>query len=221
MHCLFYGLAVVLIIIIITYCFTPKTEKMGEYSMLEKQALKEAGKTDNTTEHLKNQERLKIREKLKSRSKMHNKEKLKNKEKFKSSIIKKENMEATTHTENDCEKFLTSRAEASAIYDFHDPYSVPHRQTLDGKDDKEWDPASMSLEQSVFDSHREFVQDAYVSTQGANSTNTVRDDTNEVNKRWGLRRVDYTSVLIGDDARVVPSEYQAQVEQPNANTFVL
>lgn len=203
MHCLFYGLAIVLIIIVLSCCLSPKSENMGEYSTLEKQALKKADVKVNNSEQFK--------EKLKT---------IKPKENFKHSIIKKENM-AATHSEDDCEKFLTSRAEASAVYDFHDPYSVPHRQTLDNKDDQGWDPAAMSLEQSVFDSHREFVEDAYVSTQGANSTNTVRDDTNEVNKRWGLRRVDYTSVIIGDNARVIPSEYKVQVEQPNANTFVL
>ena len=83
-----------------------------------------------------------------------------------------------------------------------------------------YDPAKESLEQSVFDSHKEFVEDSYISTQGPSSVNVERDDEVGPVTRWGLRRVDYTSIVPGDDARQVPSEYPDQVEQ-TTNTYVL
>lgn len=76
-----------------------------------------------------------------------------------------------------------------------------------------YDPAKESLEQSVFDSHKEFVDESYDSTQGPSSANVIRDDTNEVVKRWGLRRVDYTGAFSESDARTVSSEYPEQVAQ--------
>ena len=45
-----------------------------------------------------------------------------------------------------------------------------------------WDHTMMSLENSVFDSHREFVSDAYVSTQGPNNNKRVREgDEDDIN----------------------------------------
>jgi hypothetical protein len=81
-----------------------------------------------------------------------------------------------------------------------------------------YDPAQMSLDQSVFDSHNEFVEESYSSTQGPSSANIERDDTNEVVKRVGLRRVDYSSVYSSDDARTVSSEYPEQVQQGTGPT---
>jgi hypothetical protein len=80
-----------------------------------------------------------------------------------------------------------------------------------------YDPASIGLEQSVIDSHREFTDEAYNSATGANATDSVRDDTNEVNVRWGLRRVDYESTFSSDDARTVSSEDPEQVQQKHGN----
>jgi hypothetical protein len=76
-----------------------------------------------------------------------------------------------------------------------------------------YDPARMSLEKSVFDSHREFTEDAYISTQGANSTDSVRSDEQNINPRVGLRKVDYTSAFSESDARVVSSEAPDQIAQ--------
>lgn len=84
-----------------------------------------------------------------------------------------------------------------------------------------YDPSEVGVEQAVVDSHREFVDEAYNSTQGANATDVIRDDTNEVNPRWGLRRVDYTTTFSDSDARTVSSESPDQVEQPNAGKFTL
>ena len=83
-----------------------------------------------------------------------------------------------------------------------------------------YDPAHMSLEQSVFESHREFVDDSYVSTQGPSSGNSVRDDTNEINKRVGLRRTNYMDIQPADDVRTTSSEYADQVQQ-KTNSFIL
>ena len=49
-----------------------------------------------------------------------------------------------------------------------------------------YDPARESLEESVFLSHKEFVEDSYISTTGSNASDTLRDDPNDVNKRWGI-----------------------------------
>ena len=87
--------------------------------------------------------------------------------------------------------------------------------------DEQWDPAVESLEPGVFDSHKEFVEDAYVSTQGPNSANVERDDAQDVNKRWGLKRVDYTSAISHDDARTVSSEYPDQLAATVPSSFVL
>jgi hypothetical protein len=80
-----------------------------------------------------------------------------------------------------------------------------------------YDPAADSLDKSVFDSHKEFVDESYSSSSGPSSANIERDDTNEVVKRWGLRRTDYTSVYSSDDARTVSSEYPEQVEQKTSS----
>lgn len=83
-----------------------------------------------------------------------------------------------------------------------------------------YDPARLSLEKSVFDSHREFVEDAYISTQGANSTDSVRSDSQDINPRVGLRKIDYTGVFSGETARVVSSESPDQIAQTNGS-FVI
>jgi hypothetical protein len=80
-----------------------------------------------------------------------------------------------------------------------------------------YDPAADSLDKSVFDSHKEFVDESYSSSSGPSAANIERDDTNEVVKRWGLRKVDYTSVYSSDDARTVSSEYPEQVEQKTSS----
>jgi len=80
-----------------------------------------------------------------------------------------------------------------------------------------YDPAADSLDKSVFDSHKEFVDESYTSSSGPSSANIERDDTNEVVKRWGLRRTDYESVYSSDDARTVSSEYPEQVAQKTSS----
>lgn len=85
---------------------------------------------------------------------------------------------------------------------------------------QDYDPARMSLEKSVFDSHREFVEDAYISTQGANSTDSVRDDAQDINPRIGLRKIDYTNAFSESSARVVSSETPDQIAQ-TTNSFVI
>lgn len=74
-----------------------------------------------------------------------------------------------------------------------------------------YDAAKESLEQSVFDSHKEFVEESYTSTQGASSANVERDDDVSVVPWVGLRRPDYSGIVVGDDARTVPSEFPDQV----------
>lgn len=73
------------------------------------------------------------------------------------------------------------------------------------------DPASIGLEQSIIDSHKQFTDEAYFHAQGANATDVIRDDTNDVNPQVGLRRIDYSGVFSGDDARVVSSEDPSQM----------
>jgi hypothetical protein len=85
---------------------------------------------------------------------------------------------------------------------------------------QDYDPAGMSLEKSVFDSHREFVEDSYISTQGANSTDSVRDDAQDINPRVGLRKIDYTSAFSESDARVVSSSAPDQLAQ-TTGTYVI
>lgn len=133
-----------------------------------------------------------------------------------------------SYGETDLEGFLGSSRDADKTYNFEDPMRAAHGQYVAGEDPTSdpaymWDPAEFSLEGSVYDSHREFVKDAYVSTQGPNNKNTVRDDTNEINPRVGLRRVDYTDLAAQSqsDARVVSSEYPEQIAQPNAGTFLI
>ena len=82
-----------------------------------------------------------------------------------------------------------------------------------------YDPASTGLEQSIVDSHREFTDEAYQYAQGANSTDVLLDHEENVNPRWGLRRIDY-SVGSGSDARTVSSETPSQMKQ-GTGSFVL
>lgn len=112
------------------------------------------------------------------------------------------------------EGFLNYQSQ-NADLDFQSSYNVANYD-----DAPEFDPARESLEQSVFDSHKEFVDDSYISSQGPSSTNTERDDDSGPVKRWGLRRVDYESVQSGDDARQVSSEYAEQVRQ-NVGSYVI
>lgn len=101
-------------------------------------------------------------------------------------------------TEKDLEKFLGTETVTPADYD----------------------PAAVGLEQSVLDSHKQFTDEAYAYAHGANATDIIRDDPNEVNRRWGLRRVDYDTAVSGADARVVSSEDPHQVHQAH-DSFVL
>ena len=137
--------------------------------------------------------------------------------KKKSTFVPKKAAARPTHA--GLENFLASRNNSDAVYDYHDPLRVPHGQDLDNA--SEWDPAKLSLEKDVFDSHREFTEDAYISTQGANSTDTIRDDPNDVNPWVGLRRPDYTGAFSESDARVVSSEYPDQMKSASVSSFVL
>jgi hypothetical protein len=83
-----------------------------------------------------------------------------------------------------------------------------------------YDASAMGLEQSIVDSHKQFTDEAYKYAHGANSTDVIRDDTNEVNRRWGLRRIDYESAYSGEDSRTVSSEDPSQVQQKH-DSFVL
>lgn len=86
-----------------------------------------------------------------------------------------------------------------------------------GDESQHYDPAQESLDKSVVDSHKEFVDESYASSTGPSAANIERDDTNEVVKRWGLRRTDYESVFSSDDARTVSSEYPEQVAQKTSS----
>lgn len=68
------------------------------------------------------------------------------------------------------------------------------------------------IEKTVMDSHRQFVDEIQHKTTGA-STETVRDDDNDVNPRWGLRKTNYFDATAGADARVTSSEDPRQMYQ--------
>lgn len=119
--------------------------------------------------------------------------------------------------EKQLEHFLGSTAGHDEHFDTSPGASNP---IAPDADDMMYDPAKESLEQSVFDSHQEFVEDSYTSTQGPNSSNVERDDDTGPVKRWGLRRIDYQSIYSGDDARTVSSEYPEQMDQ-NDTSIVL
>ncbi len=73
-------------------------------------------------------------------------------------------------------------------------------------EDNSWSDAiqNLAIEPEVFKSHNRFVKDRSHVSSGA-SMQSVRDDIQDVNKRVGLRRVNY-NVKVGSDARVVPSD---------------
>jgi hypothetical protein len=74
-----------------------------------------------------------------------------------------------------------------------------------------YDPAADSLEPDVYNSHKEFVDDAYISTQGANQDTELDHDVNIV--PWvGLKRPQNID-LEGSDARTVISLYNDQLSQ--------
>jgi len=84
-----------------------------------------------------------------------------------------------------------------------------------------YDPARESLEQSVYDSHKEFVEDSYISTTGANASDSLRTDTNDINKRVGLRMIDYSSVNSEDETvRITSSEYPEQMGNRNTSFII-
>jgi hypothetical protein len=92
----------------------------------------------------------------------------------------------------------------------------------EAKPEEDYDYASMSLEDSVFQSHQEFVEDSYISSQGANMTDSVRDDLIYPNSWVGLRRPDMMSANSEDPTnRVVSSEYPEQVTPETQSSFVL
>lgn len=76
------------------------------------------------------------------------------------------------------------------------------------------------LGDDVYESHRDYVESNYDKSQGPSLLNVERDDTNEVVKRVGLRRVNYTGIFQGDDARTTSSEDAEQVAQ-KVGTYVL
>ena len=78
---------------------------------------------------------------------------------------------------------------------------------------EDYDPSGTNVNLSEINSHQNFVDTALSFASGTNSTDVLRDDTQEINKRWGLNRVDYTSVFSGDDARTVSSEAPEQLKQ--------
>lgn len=114
-------------------------------------------------------------------------------------------------TEKHLEGFVNSRSEGAPTNNIEPDGFLPDYNSNTEVPVPDWDPAKLALEQTVFDSHAEFLQDAYINVQGPNNTNTVRDDDSGPVKQWGLRRVDYSSISSGDDARVVSSEYPDQI----------
>lgn len=100
--------------------------------------------------------------------------------------------------EHDLEGFISKNSDDQAIYD----------------------PISMSLEKSVFDSHNSFVDDAY-SSMTPSSAASVRDDRNDVNPRVGLRRVDYSGIILDGSARTISTETPDQMESENQSTYTL
>lgn len=114
-------------------------------------------------------------------------------------------------TERQLEGFVNTRAEGAPSNNVEPDGFLPDYNSNIEVPVPDWDPAKLALEQTVFDSHQEFIQDAYINVQGPNNTNTVRDDDTGPVKQWGLRRVDYSSISSGDDSRVVSSEYPDQI----------
>ena len=115
-------------------------------------------------------------------------------------------------SEKTLEAFLSVRKGDDAVYEFSDPHEDPHGQMLASDDDKGWNPAQFSLDKDTYDSHQEFVKEAYISSTGAKAGYQVRDDFNPPNRWVGLRRPDLTSLIVPADARQQPSEYQNQME---------
>lgn len=105
-------------------------------------------------------------------------------------------------------KFINYRADQDAN-DFNTYYP--------SQDDLTYDPVTDGVDQSVVDSHKQFVDESYTGSQGANSSNVERDDTNEVVRSWGLKRVDYTGAFSGDDSRTVSSETPEQMYREKAS----
>ena len=120
-----------------------------------------------------------------------------------------------TLNEGQLEGFLNVRSGADSIYDFTDPMKEPHNQILEGPNDMGYDPSLFSLDKDVIDSHREFVQESYLSGPGAGASVGLQTNTHLTapNKWWGLRRVDYTTAFSKDDARTVSSEYPDQISR--------
>lgn len=126
-------------------------------------------------------------------------------------------------TERMLEGMIAGGYDPDRVYDFSDPATQPHGQLLQDVSDLGWDPAKMNLDQATFDSHHEFVNDSYISGQGASISSGLQtnDHLTAPNPWVGLRRVDYTSAFSQRDARTVSSECPSQIARENAGGYTL
>lgn len=81
-------------------------------------------------------------------------------------------------------------------------------QNLDGYNDYSEVLRYTALQPEVYTSHKSYVEDMDRVTAGASSLAERSDDNDFIN--WHVRRPNYRDVVIGDDARITPSEFQDQ-----------
>lgn len=86
-------------------------------------------------------------------------------------------------------------------------------------EDVDWQEGiqALGLEDSIFESQKEFVDDSAKTTTGSSAWST-RSYDQDVNDWVGLRRPDY-NITVGSTARVVPSEYGDQM--PRKTRFLV
>jgi hypothetical protein len=110
------------------------------------------------------------------------------------------------------ERFLNNRPDVD-YNDFKTYYVAPNDD-----DSVPYDPAADSLEPDVYNSHKEFVEDAYISTQGANQDTELDHDVNIV--PWvGLKRPENPDIE-GSDARTVTSLYNDQMSHYSGSIVI-
>jgi hypothetical protein len=82
-----------------------------------------------------------------------------------------------------------------------------------------YDPIAMSVEKSVIDSHKSFVNDAFSMTP--TPALSVRDDPNDINPWVGLRRIDYSGVVLDGNARSISTEAPDQMRSTDRHSYIL
>lgn len=81
-------------------------------------------------------------------------------------------------------------------------------QNVSGYDDYSEVIRYTSLQPEVYTSHQSYVSDMDRVTSGASNLAERSDDNDFIN--WHVRRPNYRDVVIGDGARITPSEFQDQ-----------